>query len=59
MRRGNYIKVIGLRFDQLEGIEIVTDFNRKDFKEASEQMEKYNDGNTLFVGVPCTYKCVE
>lgn len=48
-----YIKIIGLKFDALEGLQIVVDSNVYNYKEAGEYAEKYNDGHTIFVGIPC------
>lgn len=54
---GDYVKVIGVKFDVLEGLKVVTDYNRKNFMEAGEVADKENDGDTIFICVPCTYKC--
>lgn len=55
MKRGNFVKLIGLKFDVLEGIEIISDSNVSDFKEAGERAEKHNDDHTIFIGIPCEY----
>lgn len=50
-----YVKVIGVKFDVLEGLQVVADHNRKNFTEAGEIADKESDGNTIFVCIPCTY----
>lgn len=58
MKSGNYIKIIGLRFDVLEGLLIVADSNVSNHKEAGEFAEKHKDDHTIFIGIPCecTYR---
>ena len=51
-----YVKVIGLKFDVLEGLQVVSDNNRKTFQEAGVVADKKNDGDTIFICIPCTYK---
>ena len=53
MKRGSFVKLIGLKFDPLEGLQIVTDSNVSNHKEAGEFAEKHNDENTIFIGIPC------
>lgn len=53
MEKGYYVKIIGLKFDALEGLQVVADSNVCNYKEAGEYAEKYNDGHTIFVGIPC------
>ena len=53
MKNGNYIKIIGLKFDALEGLHIVADSNVSSHKEAGEYAERHKDGNTIFIGIPC------
>lgn len=55
MVKGNYVKIIGLKFDALDGLQIITDSNVKNHKEAGEYAEKHKDGHTIFVGIPCEY----
>lgn len=50
-----YVKVIGLKFDALEGLQVVSDNNRKTFQEAGVVADQKNDGDTIFVCIPCTY----
>lgn len=53
--KGNFIKIIGLKFDVLEGIQIVNESNVKNHKEAGEFAEKHGDDDVIFIGIPCTY----
>lgn len=53
--KGKYIKIIGLKFDALEGIQITTDSNVKNHEEAGVFAEKHGDDNMIFIGIPCTY----
>lgn len=50
-----YVKVIGIKFDALEGLKVVTDHNRKNFVEAGVVADKESDGDTIFICIPCTY----
>lgn len=50
----NYVKIIGLKFDALEGIDIVQDANRQNIVEAANFAEKHDDHNTLWVVIPCS-----
>ncbi len=52
----NYLKIMGLKFDVLEGLSIVTDANRKTLIEAAEFAQKHDDNDTLWLIVPCTLK---
>lgn len=54
---GDYVKVIGVKFDVLNGLRVVADYNEKTFKNAGYVADKENDGDTIFICVPCTYKC--
>ena len=53
MDKMSYVKITGLRFDALSGLQIVNDSNVKDYKEAGKYAEEYNDRNTIFIAVPC------
>ena len=55
MKSGKYIKIIGLKFDALEGIQVVTDSNVINNKEAGKFAESHSDGHTIFIGIPCEY----
>lgn len=54
---GDFIKIIGLKFDALEGLQIIEESNVKNYIAAGEFAEKHTDGNMIFIGVPCTYSC--
>lgn len=49
----NYVKIMGLKFDALEGINIVQEANRRNIVEAANFAEKHDDHNTLWLVVPC------
>lgn len=55
MKSGKYIKIIGLKFDALEGIQVITDSNVSNHKEAGEFAECHGDDHTIFIGIPCEY----
>lgn len=55
MNYGNFVKVIGLTFDCLEGIRIIDDVNLKDHEEAGKYAEKHYDENKIFITIPCNY----
>lgn len=50
----NYVKIMGLKFDALDGIDIVQEANRRNIVEAANFAEKYDDHNTLWLVVPCS-----
>lgn len=49
----DYVKIIGLKFDALEGLTVVRDANRKDIITAAEYAQKYDDKETFWIVVPC------
>ena len=49
-----YVKIIGLKFDALEGLEVVQDANREDLVSAAEFAQEQDDKNTIWVAIPCT-----
>lgn len=51
----NYVKVIGLKFDAIEGIDVVQDANRQNITDAAKFAERHDDHNTLWLVVPCSY----
>lgn len=53
---GEFVKVVGIKFDALDGLQIVTDFNQKNFTEAGKIADEKRDRDTIFIGIPCTYK---
>ena len=52
---GEFVKVIGIKFDALDGLQIVTDFNQENFTEAGKIADEKRDRDTIFIGIPCTY----
>lgn len=50
----NYVKIIGLKFDALEGLNVTMDINRSNIIEAAEFAQKHDDMQTLWIVVPCT-----
>ena len=54
MTGDNYIKIIGVKFDALEGLRVVVDHNRKNFIEAAEVAEGCNDKDMIFISIPCS-----
>lgn len=48
-----YVKIIGLKFDALEGIQIVVQSNVSNHKEAGEFAENHKDDGVIFIGIPC------
>lgn len=48
-----YVKIIGLKFDVLEGIQIVADSNVNNHKEAGEFAESHKDDGVIFISIPC------
>lgn len=49
----DYVKIIGVKFDALEGLTVVQDANRKDFITAAEFAQEQDDKETLWLIVPC------
>ena len=49
----DYVKIIGLKFDALEGLNVVQDANRKDLVMAAEFAQEHDDKETLWLIVPC------
>ena len=52
---GYYVKVIGLKFDALEGLQIIKERNVKNHKEAGSFADDCLEDNAIFIGIPCTY----
>lgn len=52
---GKFVKLIGFKFDALEGIQIIVDSNVQNFEEAGKKAQKSGDDNMIFVGIPCEY----
>lgn len=53
---GNYVKVIGIKFDVLNGLEVIHDFNQKNFSEAGKMVDEKADPDVIYIGVPCFYQ---
>lgn len=51
----DYVKILGLKFDAIEGLDVVQDANRQNIIDAAEFAKKHDDHNTLWVVVPCSY----
>lgn len=49
----DYVKIMGLKFDPIEGLEVVQDANRQDLVSAAEFAQERDDKNTIWVVVPC------
>ncbi len=52
----SYVKLIGLKFDALEGLSVKYDSNQKNHKDAGMYAQEHSDGDTIFIGIPCTYE---
>lgn len=52
---GKFVKVIGVKFDALEGLQVVEESNVKNYDEAGKFADRHSDGYTIFISVPCTY----
>ena len=50
----NFVKIVGLKFDALEGLTVTTDANRGNIIEAAEFAQKRDDNNTIWIVVPCS-----
>lgn len=53
---GHYVKVIGIKFDILNGLEVIHDFNQKNFSEAGKIVDAKADPDVIYIGVPCSYQ---
>lgn len=54
MQENGFVKIIGLKFDALEGLTVTTDANRGNIIEAAEFAQKNYDNNTIWIVVPCS-----
>ena len=54
MQEKGFVKIMGLKFDVLEGLTITTDANRSNIMEAAEFAQKRDDNNTIWIVVPCS-----
>ena len=51
---GDFVKVIGVKFDVLNGLEVIHDFNQKNFFEAGKIVDAKSDSDIIYIGVPCS-----
>lgn len=49
----NFIRVVGLKLNAFNCVEIVIEKETKDFKEASKYADECEDKSVIFVGIPC------
>lgn len=54
MQEKGFVKIMGLKFDVLEGLIVTTDANRSNIVEAAEFAQKRDDNNTIWVVIPCS-----
>lgn len=54
MQENGFVKIMGLKFDALEGLSVITDANRSNIIEAAEFAQKRDDNNTIWIVVPCS-----
>lgn len=52
---GDFVKIIGVKFDILNGLEVIHDFNQKNFSEAGKIVDEESDPDTIYIGIPCSY----
>lgn len=50
----DYVKIIGLKFDTIGGLDVVADANRQNIADAATFAEKHDDHNTFWVVIPCS-----
>ena len=49
----DYVKIIGLKFDALERLNVLQEANRKDLITAAEFAQEHDDKETFWLMVPC------
>lgn len=49
----DYVKIIGLKFDALEGLNVLQEANRKNLIAAAEFAQEHDDKETVWLIVPC------
>lgn len=54
MQEKGFVKIIGLKFDALEGLTVTTEANRGNIIEVAEFAQKRDDNNTIWIVVPCS-----
>lgn len=52
---GDFVKIIGVKFDILNGLEVIHDFNQKNFSEAGKIVDRNADCNIIYIGIPCSF----
>ena len=58
MQEKGFVKIMGLKFDVLEGLIITTNANRGNIIEAAEFAQKRDDNNTIWIVVPCSVSII-
>ena len=53
MDNNDYVKVLGVRFDALEGLTVVADSNVKDLEAAGRYAAEHDDGTAILISVTC------
>lgn len=51
---GNYVKIVGVKFDILNGLSVIQDFNQKNFSEAGKMVDENIDEDIIYIGIPCS-----
>ena len=51
---GDFVKIIGVKFDVLTGLKVVHDFNKESFSEAGKIVDRNADCNIIYIGIPCS-----
>lgn len=52
---GKFVKIVGMKFDVLKGVEIILEKNARNFQEVSCYADNCKDDNVIFIGIPCNY----
>jgi len=53
MNNSDYVKVLGVTFDALEGLTVVAESNVKDLEDAGRYAAEHDDGAAIWISVPC------
>ncbi|BDF05054.1 hypothetical protein [[Clostridium] hylemonae] len=53
MNNSDYVKVLGVTFDALEGLTVVAESNVKDLEDAGRYAAEHDDGAAIWICVPC------
>ena len=54
MQENGIVKIIGLKFDELNGLNIITDVNRSNMDEVADFIHKHDDNDIIWIVVPCS-----